>query len=438
MAATIAASKAARRARYVPGESVLDFAFIRRHPRRLALGFGLTFFASFGQTYFIAVFGGQLREAFALGVAGFGAVYSAATLASGLLILYLGGLIDRLALPLYVGSATIVLALAALMLASPLSASPLYLFAALLLLRLCGQGLLSHASATTMAREFTRDRGKALTFTALGHAGGEAVFPIGAVALMALVGWQGVWLAIAAGLLLLALPLFLWLAQRRHSPLGGPSAGQALAPSGNDTDWTRAEVLRDPVFYLLAPAVMTPPVLNTGIFFHQVPLVEAKGWPLSLFAGAFTVYALATVIAILYGGRQVDRIGAGGVLRFALVPLALGLVLLAVTDASWGAYAFMAFSGLSTGIFFTSSTAIWAETYGTSYLGAIRALSSSLMVFATAAAPALFGWLLEAGLGFDRLLGLCAGWTILVIPNIFIARTIIGRRKRRTVSKTSR
>lgn len=411
---------------------MLDFGFIRRHPRRLALGFLLTFFASYGQTYFIAVFGGQLRETFSLGVAGFGAVYSAATLSSGLLILYLGGLIDRLALPLYVGSATVVLALAALMLGAPASASPLYLFAALLLLRLCGQGLLSHASATTMAREFTRDRGKALTFTALGHAGGEAVFPIAAVALMALAGWRGVWLAIAASLLFLALPLFLWLARHRHSPLAQRPAGESQDLPQDGVDWTRSEVLRDPVFYLLAPAVMTPPVLNTGIFFHQVPLVEAKGWPLSLFAGAFTIYALATVIAILYGGRQVDRIGAGGVLRFALLPLALGLALLALTDDAWGAYVFMALSGLSTGIFFTSSTAIWAETYGTGHLGAIRALASSMMVFATAAAPALFGWLLEAGLGFDRLLGLCAGWTMLVIPNIFLARAIIRRRAARS------
>lgn len=406
---------------------MLDFGFIRRHPRRLALGFLLTFFASFGQTYFIAVFGGQLRETFSLGVAGFGAVYSGATLLSGLLILYLGGLIDRLALPLYAGAATIVLASAAMALALAPVTNPAFLFIVLLLLRLCGQGLLSHASATTMAREFTRDRGKALTFTALGHAGGEAVFPVGAVALMAFVGWQGVWMVIALLLLVVALPLFLWLARARHAP--PPPKRESLHAASGRTDWSRRAVLRDTVFYLLAPAVMTPAVINTGIFFHQVPLVESKGWPLSLFAGAFTVYALATVVAILYGGRQVDRIGASGVLRVSLLPLALGLVLLSLVDAPWAAYAFMTLSGLTTGIFFTSSTAIWAETYGVAHLGAIRALASAIMVFATAAAPALFGWLLDAGLGFDRLLGLCAAWTTLVVPNIFIARTIVRRRK---------
>lgn len=415
---------------------MIDFGFIRRHPRRLALGFGLTFFASFGQTYFIALFGGELRAFFDLGVAGFGAIYSAATLASGLLILYLGGLIDRLPLPLYAGAATIVLAAAAAALALAPIASPVFLFAILLLLRLCGQGLLSHASATTMAREFTRDRGKALTFSALGHAGGEAVFPVTAVLLMAALGWKGTWLMIALLLLGVALPLFLWLARARHAP--PPSRGEPLQTPPGGADWSRRAVLRDPVFYLLAPAVMTPAVINTGVFFHQVTLVEAKGWPVPLFASAFTVYALATVVAILVGGRQIDRIGASGVLRVSLLPLGAGLALLGLVDAPWAAYGFMTLSGLTTGVFFTSSTAIWAETYGVTHLGAIRAVASAMMVFATAAAPALFGWLLDAGLGFDRLLGLCAGWTALVIPNIFIARAIAGRRRTGVMPKTSR
>jgi len=157
-----------------------------------------------------------------------------------------------------------------------------------------------------------------------------------------------------------------------------------------------------------------------------------------LFASAFTVYALATVVAILVGGRQIDRIGASGVLRVSLLPLGAGLALLGLVDAPWAAYGFMTLSGLTTGVFFTSSTAIWAETYGVTHLGAIRAVASAMMVFATAAAPALFGWLLDAGLGFDRLLGLCAGWTALVIPNIFIARAIVGRRRTGVMPKTSR
>jgi len=406
---------------------VIDFAFIRRHPRRLALGFLLTFFASFGQTYFIAIFGGEIREAFDLSVAGFGTLYSLATLASGLSILYLGGLIDRLALPLYVGVAAAVMAGAALLLGLAPWRSPVLLFAVVMLLRLCGQGLLSHASATTMAREFTADRGKALSFTALGHAGGEAVFPVAAVGMMALMGWQGSWIAIAALMLAVALPLFLWLAGHRHAP--APPQPQSRTDTLPKTaDWSRSQVLRDPVFYLLVPAVIAPAVINTGIFFHQVPLVEAKGWPLSLFAAAFTTYAATTVAGIVVAGRLIDRFGASALLRFALLPLAAGLALLAGLEARWTVHAFMALAGATTGAFFTSSTAIWAETYGTVHLGAIRALSSAIMVFATAAAPALFGWLLDSGVAVESLLAACAGATCLVIPGVFVARILIQRR----------
>jgi hypothetical protein len=54
--------------------------------RLLAFGFVLAFFSSFGQTSFIAVFGPVLRQEFGLSNGALGGMYSAATLASGLLL----------------------------------------------------------------------------------------------------------------------------------------------------------------------------------------------------------------------------------------------------------------------------------------------------------------------------------------------------------------
>jgi hypothetical protein len=41
--------------------------------------------------------------------------------------------------------------------------------------------------------------------------------------------------------------------------------------------WTRRQVLRDLRFYLILPALMGAPLIVTAVFFHQVPLAEAKG-----------------------------------------------------------------------------------------------------------------------------------------------------------------
>lgn len=48
----------------------------------LAFGFLLTLFSSFGQTFFISLSGGHIREEFGLSNASFGLLYSAATLGS--------------------------------------------------------------------------------------------------------------------------------------------------------------------------------------------------------------------------------------------------------------------------------------------------------------------------------------------------------------------
>ena len=57
------------------------------HANRHGLGFGalLMALASFGQTFFIALFGVHLRQAFALSDGGLGTAYAVATFASALI-----------------------------------------------------------------------------------------------------------------------------------------------------------------------------------------------------------------------------------------------------------------------------------------------------------------------------------------------------------------
>ena len=51
----------------------------REHPRFLAFGFTLTFFSSFGQTFFVSLFGADVRAEFRLSHGEFGSIYSLAT-----------------------------------------------------------------------------------------------------------------------------------------------------------------------------------------------------------------------------------------------------------------------------------------------------------------------------------------------------------------------
>ena len=82
--------------------------FIVNNRRFLGFGLACTLASNFGQTFFIALFGGHLRADFALSHAEFGAVYSTATLISAVVILWAGRLIDRVDLRVFTAAVFIV------------------------------------------------------------------------------------------------------------------------------------------------------------------------------------------------------------------------------------------------------------------------------------------------------------------------------------------
>jgi sugar phosphate permease len=396
---------------------MIDLTFLRTHFRWLLAGFVLTFASSFGQTYFIALFGGQLRNAFGLSHGELGGLYTIATLASAATLVWLGQLADRMSLRLL--SALTLGGLAAASLAMAGVASPLMLIAVFFGLRLFGQGLLSHLAMTAMGRWFLEYRGRALSIAALGFPVGEAVLPSVVVALVAAFGWRQTWLAAGATLVLVLLPLVVRLLRTEPVPRQpGPArtAGAAgTAPraaeraGAEQRQWSRAEVLRDPLFYALLPGILAPSFMVTGVFFHQVHLAEVKGWSLSWFAACYPVYAAATVALSLVAGWAIDRWRAARLLPFYLLPLAAGLAVLALVDAPAGTVVFMLLAGCTSAGGVTLLGALWAELYGTRHLGANRALAVAGTVFASALGPGVMGWLIDGGIGIeDQLLAMAA------------------------------
>lgn len=401
--------------------------FFLRNRGFITFGFLMSLGSSFGQTFFIALFGAELRGTFGLGHGAFGTVYALATLTSAALMVPGGQLIDRIDLRHYSLVAAGLLALACFWMAvAPPVAWP-YLFIAFLLLRFAGQGLMSHTAVTSMARYFDEGRGRAIALASLGFAGGEAVLPLLAVAMMGIVGWRQTWILAAAALAVVWIPSVLLLLRdhsARHASLVAAVHAPDRAGAGS-RQWSRSDVLRDGRFYLVLPALFAPSFMITGLFFHQVHLVDQKGWPLSLFAAGFVFYAGAVVAFSLFAGAAIDRMRAGAIFPYALLPLALGLLWLSLSRDPLTAIGFMALAGCSTGAFQTSSGALWAELYGNRHLGGIRAMVAAVMVFASALSPAALGWLIDAGVTMDTI---AASFVVWVVGAVILARVAMGRR----------
>jgi hypothetical protein len=368
------------------------------HRYLLGFGFLMVFLSGHGQTFLLSLYGGVLREAFALSHSAFGGLYSLATLMSGMLVIWLGRGVDRMALGRFTTGVIAGAACGGLLLAGAQAAW--MLVPAFLLLRLCGQGLMVHVAQTT-------------------------VLPASVVGLMAMLGWRASWVLLAGLLLLLALPLALWLI--RAEAATRPALASSSAPALGDAKpavapewvgWTRGEVLKDRRFYQILPALLAPPILITALFFHQVPIAQAKGWSLALVSTAFTVYATTHVAALLLSGPLIDRVGARRLLGVYLLPLLMALGVVGFWPGALAAPLYLGLAGLCVGTSGTLMGALWPELYGVRHLGAIRAMAHGAMVLGTAAGPVLIGLLLDAGLQVAELAMAMA--TYLVIAMLLV------------------
>ena len=384
---------------------MLPLSFLRAHGRLIGFGFFMYFCSSVGQTFFIALFGGELRAAFDLTHGAFGTIYAVATFASAATLVWAGRLIDRLPLAVYAAAVLAGLAGVGLLTAAVWNVAALTV--ALYGLRLFGQGLAGHAAGTTMARYFEAERGRALGIAVLGLPAGKFVLPLLVVAGLAVAGWREIW--VVSGIALLALTPLVFVLLKGHGTRDDAlKARRAAATSEGDADSTLGMALRDPGLWLRLPALLAPPAIFTGLVFHQVHLADSKGWSLTLIAGSFTVFAVASVAASVLSGPLVDRLSARRLAPVFLAPIALSCLVLVLGDAPAVAPVFLALLGLGTGISFVLGGALWPELFGTAHLGAIKSFVGAAMVFSTGLAPAVMGVLFDRGYSVESVALACA------------------------------
>lgn len=374
--------------------------FLRTERRFLTFGISFTFFSSFGQTFLVSLFVPHFLTAFDLSNAGFGGIYSTATLISAGTLPWIGQLIDRVPLRWFSLAVAVGLATACLLIALSWHL-PLF-FVAIFLLRLTGQGLSGHTAETAMARFYDDRRGKALSISSLGYPLGEAFLPTLIAGLLTWLHWRTVWGGMAAIILVLFIPM-IWLLAGRHN------AGKIKPGNRQDSpDSARKSygiILRDRRIWFLLPAVLMPPFWATGLFLYQVSVASELGWTAGLIATAFIAFAIFRVVGSLLIGPLIDRFSAQGLFPFFLLPMIAGLIVPIFYTPDWVAFLYMGLFGLTMGVGSNITSALWAELFGTEIIGTVRSLFSALMVLGAALSPVLLGALLDWQVPFEWVLG---------------------------------
>ncbi len=366
--------------------------FLRQNARWIAGGFLLTYFSSFGQTFFVSASIAEWQAAFDLSHGEIGRLYMFATLASAMCLPFVGRLVDII--PEHKTILIVVPILAGATLLAAYAPSVVVLVIAIFLLRLFGQGMMTHIALTATGRWYAAQRGRAVSLVVLGHQGGEATLPLLFATVSIAFGYQAGWVAGALALLLIGLPFACWAYSKPRVP------GQAEIDADNAASvrhWTRGEVLRDPIFWVLLTGVLAPPFIGTTIFYHQDYMTTVNNWPDAFYAQTLTILALTTVVFALVCGALIDRFRATRILPFFLLPMAATCLVLGSSGSAETLIVAMVLLGVSYGFSSTLLGSLWPEVYGTRHLGAIRSVIVAAMVLSTAAGPGITGTLIDNG-----------------------------------------
>lgn len=376
---------------------MVNISFYIKNFRWLYIVFILTFCSAFGQTFFISLYSAEIRQAFNLSHGEWGLIYSIATLSSAILILFVGGYADKLSAKMM--SSIVIFGLMAFVFCMAINSSFIFLIFIILGLRFFGQGMLGHLSMVYCGKWFSKNRGKAVAVANSGYTLAEASLPTIFVILIGIFVWERTWFIafIICVIILLSILIFLTVERDKKD-----SGNAEITQTGmNNKSWTRNEMLKNWVFWLALPGLMTSPMFTTTLFFHQVHLVNVKGWEMSEFVILIPFYSFTSLLSLYIFGYLVDRLNTKNILPFFLLPLILGFTTLASANSYLTLILVFVFLGTMQGAYSVVYGTFFPEFFGTKNLASIRTVGLAVMVLSSAIGPVLSGYFIDLGYEID-------------------------------------
>ena len=384
----------------------------------ILFGFIFTFFSSFGQSYFLGLFNSNIRETLSITHGQFGTIYASATLCSSLLLIWVGKKIDDLNIFKFAFFVIILLSFACFFFSK--ISSVLLLFVAIFLMRFSGQGLMSHTASTTISRYFTKTRGKALSISWFGLSSAEFIMPVLMVYLLTIISWQNLWVIFSI-IVLIFLPIVSFLLIKNLN-LDSRESQDKNIKDEEIKQWKRIDVIKDYRFYIISLNMLAMPWIFTGFAVFQSFVQTSKGWGPYTIAQSFMSYSIFSVLTLFLSGYLIDKFTSRKLLIFMNIPLLLSAIVLFFFDTPIIAFVFLGLVGISNGFANILGSSTWAELYGVKHIGSIKALTTALMVFATAFGTALYGFLIDIGFTIEEIVAVSGTYISISLILLFLIR----------------
>ena len=389
----------------------------------ILFGFIFTFFSSFGQSFFLGLFNSSIRNELSITHGQFGSIYASATLLSSFLLIWVGKKIDDINISKFALFVIILLSFSSFFFSKISSIT--FLFIAIFLMRFAGQGMMSHTATTTISRYFTKSRGKALSTGWFGLSTAEFILPVLIVYLLAIYDWKNIWLIISI-IVIIFLPAASYFLVRNLNFDSRETGDNKNSTFNKIKDWKRIEVIKDYRFYIICANMLAMPWIATGTFVYQSFILESKNWGPFIIAQSFMAYSILSVITLFLSGFLIDKFTSRKLLVFMNIPLLISVIVIIYFNHPITSFIFLGLIGISNGFANVLGSSTWAEIYGVKYIGSIKALTTALMVFATAFGTALFGILIDNGFSIEQIALISAIYISISLISLFLIRKTLN------------
>ena len=385
----------------------------------IIFGFTFTFFSSFGQSFFLGLFNTSIRNELSITHGQFGSIYASATLLSSFVLIWFGKKIDDINISKFALFVILLLSFSSFFFST--ISSTLILFLAIFLMRFSGQGMMSHTATTTVSRYFTKSRGKALSTSWFGLSSAEFILPVLIIYLLSIYDWKIIWKSISL-IDLIILPLASYFLVKKLNFESRETDGTEKQKEKNIKNWKRIEVLKDYRFYIICANMLAMPWIATGTFVYQSFILSSKNWGPYIIAQSFMAYSILSVITLIISGILIDKFTSRKLIVYMNIPLLISVFIIIYFDQSFTAFIFLGLIGISNGFANVLGSSTWAEIYGVKYIGSIKALTTALMVFATAFGTALFGYLIDRDFSIEQIGVISAIYISISLISLFFIR----------------
>ena len=379
----------------------------------IIFGFIFTFFSSFGQSFFLGLFNSSIRNELSITHGQFGTIYASATLLSSFFLIWLGKKIDDINIFKFASFVILLLSFSCFFFSK--ISSVLILFIAIFLMRFSGQGMMSHTATTTISRYFSKSRGKALSTGWFGLSTAEFILPVLIIYLLTIYDWRNIWMTISV-VVIIFLPLVTYILVKNLNLDSREGDINENHKEENIKQWKRIEVIKDYRFYIVCANMLAMPWIATGVFVYQSFILESKGWGPYVIAQSFMAYSMLSVITLFFSGFLIDKFTSKKLLIYMNIPLLFSAAILFYFKHPISSFLFLGLIGISNGFANVLGSSTWAEIYGVKHIGSIKALTTALMVFATAFGTAMFGFLIDIGFSIEQ---------ISIISGLYISISLI-------------